>query len=365
MLASGIVHDFNNILTGILGYVSVILYDTPESSPHHERLKSITRLASTGSKLTRQILDFTRRDIEIQPTDISGLLDEIIQTYSSLIRGVKISKHCSPDLHTAMANKLMIEQVIVNLMVNACHAAKHDPALCFELQNVLLSEPCTRPFGVSQGEYIKISITDNGCGMNRETKERIYDPYFTTKHGGKGTGLGLSICQEIIRRHKGIIDVHSEKDVGTTFDVYLPSAGKKPKKHTAKPEIECFYTGNETVMIIDDEETTNSVLTEMLDSLGYKVISTTRPQEAIAFFQKYHPKISLVILDMIMPGMNGLEVLECLKRVSPEVKVLMISGYEDQGQIEKIKSGGLRFLRKPFILQYLSKAVREYIDAEP
>jgi two-component system, cell cycle sensor histidine kinase and response regulator CckA len=360
-LAGGIAHDFNNLLMGILGYTSLMLLDIDSGHSHYEKLKGIEQQVQSGAKLTRQLLGFARGGkYEVKPIDINELVKKSSHMFGRTKKEIAIHRKYQKDIWPVEVDQGQIEQVLLNLYVNAWQAMPAGGELYIETQNTILDENYAKPFTVEHGRYIKISITDTGSGMDKETQQRIFEPFFTTREMGRGTGLGLASVYGIIKNHNGIINVYSEKGQGTTFKIYLPASEKEIKQEQKTPKQ--LFKGTETVLLVDDEEIVLQVGAQMLEALGYKVLVAHSGKEAIEIYKNQKDKIDLVILDMIMPKMGGGAVYDKMKRISPDIKVLLSSGYSMNDQAKKILARGCSgFIQKPFATRDLSKSVREVL----
>lgn len=256
-----------------------------------------------------------------------------------------------------------MDQVLLNLYVNAWQAMPGGGDLYVETKNVILDEDYVKPFAVAPGRYVKISVTDTGIGMDKATRERIFDPFFTTKEMGRGTGLGLASVYGIIKNHGGFINVYSEKGHGATFNIYLP-ASEKAVIDEKIPDGE-IRKGSETILFIDDEEMIIEIAEELLAQLGYTVLTARSGKEAIEIYGQQRKQIDIVVLDMVMPDMSGAMTFDRLKEMSPEVKVLLSSGYSIDGQATEILNRGCNgFIQKPFNLQTLSRKLRKILDEQ-
>lgn len=362
-LAGGIAHDFNNLLMGILGYTSLMLMKTDKSHPFYEMLKIIERQVESGSDLTRKLLGFARGGkYEVKPVNANDMIIKTSEVFGRTKKEITIHRKLQKYLHTVEVDRGQIEQVLLNLYLNAWQAMHSGGELYLETQNVVLDERYCRPFDVKPGSYVKIQVTDTGVGMDTETRQRIFEPFFTTKDMGRGTGLGLASAYAIIKNHGGIIDVYSEKGHGSTFSFYLP-ASEKEILAEAKPE-EGIIPGHNTILIVDDEAMNIELLKELLETLGYKTLTARNGQKAIELYREYRKGIHLVILDMIMPGMNGRETFLKLKEIDAEVKVLLSSGYSIDGEAAKILDLGCSgFIQKPFRVAELSQKIRTVLDS--
>jgi len=365
-LAGGIAHNFNNLLMSIQGNTSLMLLDTNTTHPHYERLTTIEKLVQSGSKLTSQLLGYARGgSYEVKSISINQLIKETSATFSMTKKDITIHQELAKDLSGVKADCGQIEQVILNIYVNAAEAMPAGGELFLKTINVTDKDIQGKPYKVKPGEYALATIRDTGIGMDKKTKERVFDPFFTTKGLAKGTGLGLASVYGIMKAHGGYIDVESKKGHGTTFYIYLPVS--KAEGIAQRPEsgkrIE-IARGKETVLIVDDEEMVLDVGQELLKSLGYKVVIASGGKEAVDTYKANKEKIDIVILDMIMPGMGGGETYDKLKRIDPAIKVLLSSGYSINGQATEIlKRGCDGFIQKPFTIKELSTAIREVLGS--
>jgi PAS domain S-box-containing protein len=363
-LAGGIAHDFNNILAGIQGYISILLLDLKSDHPFYSKFRKIEEQITSGAGLTRQLLGFARGGkYEVKPTNLNDVLEKSCEIFSHTHKEVSVSKDFQKELWPVEVDRRQIEQVFLNLFINAWQAMPGGGYLSLETRNVVLNGLDVRRRGVEPGEYVKISVTDTGMGMAERIKERIFDPFFTTKEPGKGTGLGLASASGIIKSHGGYIAVQSELGHGSTFDIYLPASEKVMVTEVEVAEQKIF-TGRETILLVDDEQSIAEVTKEILESLGYRVITGGSGQEAIAIFMEKGKEIDLVILDMIMPGMGGGKAFVALREIDPGVKVILASGYSVDGEARQILDKGCNgFIQKPFRVAEISKKVREVLGS--
>ena len=303
-LAGGIAHDFNNLLMGIQGNISLSLLDLDADSPLLKNLKKIEQYIQNGVDLTKQLLGFARGGkYEISLLNINELLKEQNLMFSRTNKDVIFENKFAQNLGSVGADRGQIEQVFMNLYLNALQAMPAGGTLITRTGHVTIDEDQYNPYYVKAGKYVQITIEDTGVGMSEETQQRIFDPFFTTKEMGRGTGLGLASVYGIVKNHEGFINVYSEKEKGTRFEVYLPASGKEvPHKEKAREE---FVEGEETVLLVDDEDMILDVGKRMLVKLGYRVFTARDGKEAIAVFQKHQDQIDVIILDMIMPNMGG------------------------------------------------------------
>jgi PAS domain S-box-containing protein len=364
-LAGGIAHDFNNVLMGIQGNTSLVSLYTDPDHPHFGHLKAIEDMVQRGAELTRQLLGFARGGkYEVKPIDLNELVEKSSEMFGRTKKEIKVHTKHQKEIWPVEADQAQIEQVLLNLYVNAWQAMPDGGDLYIETKNVALDDSYAESFGAKAGNYVMVSVTDTGVGMDKETQQRVFDPFFTTKEVGRGTGLGLSSAYGIIRNHGGIINVYSEKGNGTTFNTYLPASEKEiPEKEKGLPDE--VLRGTETVLIADDEEGILEVGEKWLKEMGYEVMLAASGKEAVEVYEKHKDKIDLVILDMIMPEMGGGEAYDRIKDVSPQAKVLLSSGYSIDGQASAILERGCDgFIQKPFDMKALSLEIREILDKE-
>ncbi len=362
-LAGGVAHDINNILMGIQGYASLMLYDPDRSHSDRERLSRVEELVRSGADLARQLLGFAREGkYEVHPIRVNETIKETSTMFGRTKKEITIHLSFQEDLLAVDADRGQIEQVLVNLYVNAWHAMPGGGALFLATENTFVDTHQAKACSVSPGRYVKISVTDTGTGMDGKTRERIFEPFFTTKEMGRGTGLGLASVYGIIKNHGGFINVYSEKGHGSTFTVYLPASLKMPLEE--KPPQVHIQGGKETILVVDDEPTIARVCKGLLEVLGYSVITATNGREAVDIYQAQKGSIQLVVLDMIMPDIGGEETFEFLKLANPDVKVILSSGYSMNSQATRIMNQGCRaFIQKPFSMQELSEKIRRVLDA--
>jgi len=361
-LAGGVAHDFNNLLLGILGYTSLMLMNTDKNHPFYENLKTIERQVESGADLTKRLLGFARGGkYDAKPVNANDLIIKTSEIFGRTKKEITLHKKLQEDLYTIEADAGQIEQVLLNLYVNAWQAMPSGGELYLESGNTIFYEQENRPFNSNPGRYVKISVTDTGVGMDSETQKRIFEPFFSTKGIGKGTGLGLASAYGIIRNHGGIVNVYSEKGQGTTFTIYLPASEKRTLE--TKPADEKLLTGDETILVVDDEQVNVELMKKLLEKLGYKVLTAQTGKKAIELYREHCNDIKLVILDMIMPKMNGRETLGKLMEIDKKVRVLLSSGYGINGEAARLLSIGCKgFIQKPFRIEELSQKIRDVMD---
>jgi len=363
-LAGGIAHDFNNMMMGILGSVSLMLNDTDTDYPHYDKLRRIEDLIHSASRLTSQLLGYARKGkYELKPLDLKHLINENTDTFGRTRKEVDIHLDLARDLQTIEADKSQMEQILMNLFVNASDAMPHGGILSISAENVTHRDPRLKAFTAQPGPYVKICVRDTGIGMDRDTLDRIFDPFFTTKEMGRGTGLGLASVYGIVKGHGGYIDVESTKGQGTSFFLFLPAMGEQASVRARMTE--SIRKGKGTVLLVDDEETVLHVGEQLLLHIGFKVLKAKSGDEALKKYVENRQVIDLVILDMVMPGKGGGEVYDALKSLNPQVKVLLSSGYSLEGEASEIMARGCNgFLQKPFDLAQLAKKVHEVLRPE-
>lgn len=361
-LAGGMAHDFNNLLMAIQGNTSLMLVDTDISHPHYQRLKHIEQSVRIAADLTRQLLGFAKGGrYEVKLTDLNEIVKRTSSMFGRTKKEIKIHTKYQEDIWTVKADQRQIEQVLSNLYANAWHAMPGGGELYLRTENITLDENYVKPLSVEPGRYVKISVTDTGVGMDEATQKRIFEPFFTTKEMGRGTGLGLASVYGIIRNHGGIINVYSEKGEGTTFNIYLQASEKEVIKEKEMPEE--LLKGTETILLVDDQDMIIDVGQGMLKALGYTVLVARSGKEAIELHKANRDKIDMVILDMIMPGGGGGETYDQMKEITPDIKVLLSSGYSIDGQATEILERGCNgFIQKPFSMNELSLKIREILD---
>ena len=361
-LAGGIAHDFNNLLMGILGSTSLMLFNITSNHPHYESLKNVEQYVQSGAKLTKQLLGIARGGkYEVKPADLNKLLEKTSEMFRRTSKDIRIYAKYQTEIWPVEVDQSQIEQVLLNLYVNAWQAMPDGGELYLQSENVFLDEEHVRLLSLKPGRCVKLTITDTGVGMDETTIQRIFDPFFTTKEMGRGTGLGLASVYGIIKNHDGIIDVFSKKGEGATFSIYLPASDKKIIEEKEMPRE--ILKGVEMVLLVDDEDSIVDVGGEILHMMGYQVLSARSGKEAVELYQKNQATIDIVVLDMIMPEMGGEETHDKLKEINPKVKVLLSSGYSIDGKAKEILEKGCDgFIQKPFTVEELSQKIREILD---
>ena len=361
-LAGGIAHNFNNLLMGIMGYASLMLLETDPDHPNHKRLKNIEKQVESGSRLTSQLLGYAREgSYEVKPISLNQLVKETSDTFGMTKKEITVHQELSEKLYGIKADQGQMEQVLLNLYVNAADAMPGGGELFLKTNNVADKDMTSKPYKVKSGNYVLLTVKDKGVGMDEETKERIFEPFFTTKGLASGTGLGMASAYGIIKGHGGYIDVDSKKGEGTTFSIYLPATEKDLEgKKVSSDEL---VKGKGTVLLVDDEGMVLDAVEEMLKHLGYEVLLAEDGQEALELYKENQDKIDMVLLDMVMPEMGGGETFDRIKEINTNIKVLLSSGYSIEGEAKEIlKRGCDAFIQKPFKPEQLSQKIGEVLD---
>ncbi|MFH1675162.1 MAG: response regulator [Pseudomonadota bacterium] len=354
-LAGGIAHDFNNLLMGILGHTSLMLLDIDSSHPHYNKLKVIEKQVQSGVKLTRQLLGYARQGrYEVTPIDLNQLVQETSETFGRTRKEITIQLKLSESLYAIEADHGQIEQVLLNLYVNAADAMPGGGDLIIKTINTTHEDFKSKMYDPKPGNYVLLTATDTGVGMDKKTQKRIFEPFFTTKEMGRGTGLGLASVYGIIKGHNGHISVEAKKGCGSTFSIYFPATEKKVRDTVKTSDRFIKETG--TVLLVDDEEIMLEVGREMLEVIGYRALTTNDGKEAVEVYKNNRDTIDVVLLDMVMPNMGGGETYDRLKEINPNIKVVLASGYAIDGEATKILERGCNgFIQKPFNVSELSQ----------
>ena len=361
-LAGGIAHDFNNLLMGIQGRASLMSVDLEPSHPDSEHIKAIEDYIRSATDLTKQLLGFAQGGkYEVRPIDINELLLESATMFGRTKKEIRIHTKLQNPPPVVAADLRQIEQVLLNLYVNAWQAMPDGGELYLETKIVTLDDVYCKPYQAKSGRYANVSVTDTGIGMDKSICQRIFDPFFTTKEKARGTGLGLSSAYGIIKNHAGIIAVYSEVGQGTTFNIYLPVSNEEAYRDV--PTETELVKGSETVLIVDDEEMVIKVAQAMLEKLGYRVVVAKDGEQAVDTVKRKGDDIDLVILDLIMPGIKGDKAFDLIHEIQPAMPVILSSGYSLNGQAHDIMQRGCNgFIQKPFNIFELSQKVRKILD---
>jgi two-component system, cell cycle sensor histidine kinase and response regulator CckA len=365
-LSGGLAHDFNNQLCVITAHAELLAERLDPSHPAAKSVAQIRKAADSAAALTRQLLAFSRKQI-IHPRilDLNTIVAETQKLFGRLIgEHIEFSTALDPALGRTRVDPVLVEQILVNLVLNARDAMPQGGKLTIETSNADLGESYRANHAiVPPGKYIMLAVTDNGCGMDRETQSRIFEPFFTTKAVGKGTGLGLATVYGIVKQSGGFIWVYSEPGRGTTFKIYLPREnGPISLPHTHARPI-TFQRGSETVLLVEDAEPVRALAKEFLTESGYSVLEACDGKEAILLARETKTPIHLLLTDVVMPRMGGRQLAEQLARLHPAIKVLYMSGYPNDGIVRSgVLAGGVAFLQKPFTRELFLLRVREVLD---
>ena len=369
-LTGGIAHDFNNILTVINGYADLLIRKSKEDSPNYRIYKEIRNAGERSVNLIRQLLIFSRKQAySLEIININTLILNIKKMLSRLIsEDISIELNLSSDIFLIKADPGQIEQILINLVVNARDAirenGKANKKIIISTKNMNIDNDFVSINGGKiEGKFIKISVSDNGIGMDKETIKKIFDPFFTTKERGKGTGLGLSTVYGIIKQNNGFIFVQSEKGKGSTFNIYWPVVEEENKESIEKEEVKEIKGGNETILLVEDSKDVLDFAKMGLSDYGYKVIGMINPIKVIPFLKKEKPDIKLVISDVIMPKMSGKDLINKIKKLYPKIKIIFTSGYTDDETLNiEIKDKKVNFINKPYTIGELALFVRKVLD---
>ncbi len=368
-LAGGVAHDFNNILTAINGYAEICLMELDDGAPCRKEIQIISDAGQRATRLTQQLLAFSRRQIIRQEyIDLNKELDDVAKMLGRLIgEDVEIAFFKDEKLWKVKADRSQIEQVVLNLAINAGDAMPTGGKLTIETVNVTLdAEYIKTHYNIEPGDFVMLSISDTGYGMSRELKKHIFEPFFTTKETGKGTGLGLATVYGIIKQNNGEIIVYSEPGKGSTFKIYLPRAEEIPEEETtqlSKGEKESISKGTETIMLVEDDEMVRKMSVDILAGLGYTVLEAVNGEDAMQVSSRFHGNIDLLLTDVVMPKMSGVELAENMKQHCPDTKVLFMSGYTENAIVKHgVLADDVNFIHKPLTPKSLSKAVRKVLD---
>jgi len=365
-LAGGVAHDFNNLLTVISGYSEILIDNFRPGDPLRGFTDQIRKAGERAAALTRQLLAFSRKQVLLASVlDLNSLLREMETMLSRLI-GEDVEFTFIPDsaLWRVKVDLSQMEQVVMNLVVNARDAMPRGGKLKIETANVELDATyASHQLETRPGQYIRLSISDTGCGMDEQVRARIFEPFFTTKGPDKGTGLGLATVYGIVKQSGGGIEVWSEPGAGTTFNIYLPRAGEELSKSKIFGSYVAPRRGVETILLVEDEDGVRALARVILEKHGYDVLEARNGGEAIFTCQRHAGPIHLMVTDVVMPNMGGRELAEHLASVRPDMKVLYLSGYTDEAVIEHgVIDGSMHFLQKPFTSNALARKVRSVLD---
>ncbi|MBW2461810.1 MAG: response regulator, partial [Deltaproteobacteria bacterium] len=364
-LSGGIAHDFNNMLTAITGNVELILLDIAEHPEIRESAEEIQKAAEQAAELTGQLLTFSRKQV-IAPEviDLNRGVDRLRSMLRRLIgENIELQIATEGDLGWVSADPSQVEQIILNLAINARDAMPDGGKMIIETANVTMTdEDCLNLAGAKPGPYVMLAVSDSGIGMDAETRAKIFDPFFTTKELGLGTGLGLATVHGILGQHGGSIEVESEPGKGTTIKAYFHRV-RDEATPVSKPKRSTRRGGQETVLIAEDDDMVRTLAVRLLDNLGYEVLAASSGADALSIAESHEGPIALLLTDVVMPRMNGRDLAEKLVAARPEIQVLYTSGYtHDVISHHGVIDEGIHFVAKPYSLDVLAARVREVID---
>jgi PAS domain S-box-containing protein len=369
-LAGGVAHDFNNVIGAIMGWAELGQEQTPADSRLHTHFKKIKEQADRAAGLTRQLLAFARRQLlEPQNIHLNQTIAELLSLLEKVIsKDIELKTVLAPNLGMIRADPTQVEQVLMNLCLNARDAMPRGGQLLIETQNVETDEEYCRSHTYAQpGRYVVLSVTDNGVGMDPVTLEHIFEPFFTTKELGKGTGMGLATVYGVVKQHGGFVQVYSEAGRGSTFHVYFPMQSTAPAEEELKGKekvaAEPVRGGTETILVAEDHDGVREMARLTLESLGYKVILAEDGEKAVAAFEEHRDRIALAVLDVVMPKLGGQEVYARMRAVKPDVAVLFTTGYSNESAaLRALAKKGISVLQKPYVPSLLARKVREVLD---
>ncbi len=366
-LAGGIAHDFNNLLTAILGYTELTLLSVDEDNPLHKNLKNIDNSAKRAAELTSQLLAFSRKQpMKYISLDLNHTIKDVLNLLRRLIsENIVIETSLESDLRKVQADPVRLEQIIINLSVNARDAMPDGGTLSIGTSNAPAEiAPKNRNDDLISSSFVILTVKDNGSGMDKETLRHIFDPFFSTKRVGEGSGLGLSVVYGIVEQHGGWIDVKSQIGKGTSFNVYLPSAENcQENSQRSNPGIQAHSSNHETILLVEDELSVRNFAKAVLVQNGYNVIEAEDAEEALSLHDRKEQKFDMLFSDVVLPGKNGIELTDTLRKRNPELPVLLCSGYTDEkSQWKIIQKRGIEFLHKPYSMKNLLQSIRKVLN---
>jgi PAS domain S-box-containing protein len=363
-LAGGVAHDFNNMLTAIIGYTDLSLRRVGLENPIRRNLEETKKAAERAASLVRQLLAFSRKQIlEPKVLDLNDVVKDMEKMLTRLIgEDIKLATRLEADLGSVKADPCQVEQIIMNLVVNARDAMPRGGRVTIETANITLDQTILKHVSVKPGEYVMLAVSDTGSGMDQETQRRIFEPFFTTKDVGKGTGLGLSTVYGIVKQSGGNIWVYSELGLGTMFKVYLPRIDDAAAA-TLEKQDSIVLRGSETILLVEDEDVVRGLTRKILMQAGYNVLDAKGGEEAIRVCRAHVGPIDLLLTDVVMPELSGKEVADRLVELRPEIRVLFMSGYTDEAIVQHgVLDANVEFIQKPFTWIGLTKKVRDVLN---
>jgi two-component system cell cycle sensor histidine kinase/response regulator CckA len=361
-LAGGVAHDFNNILSAIIGFSQLALMKLPEDHPAADSIKIVYESGERAASLTRQLLAFSRKQVlEVKVVNLNTIIENVVKMLRRVIgENIVLDLDLQNPIKNILADTGQIEQVLMNLLVNARDAMPSGGRVKVETSEVCVQEELDQK--VTPGSYVMLSVIDTGTGMSKEVQERIFEPFFTTKEVGKGTGLGLSTVYGIVKQHDGHITVHSEMGHGTTFKIYFPMVNREADGINAQKQSK-LMRGTETVLVVDDEPSIRKLLIQTMQPLGYKLLDAPSGEDALKVSDEYPGVIDLLVTDVVMPGMNGMQLAETLQHRRPDMRVIFMSGYTDRAIVQKdMLDRKLILIQKPITPSVVAAKIREVLD---
>ncbi|UCG12857.1 MAG: response regulator, partial [Deltaproteobacteria bacterium] len=350
----------------VQGYAELLLLQKTSDEPGYAELKEIVRAGKRGGDLTQQLLTFSRKvESKLRPVDLNHEVQSVIPLLERTIpKMIDIKLNLTEGLKIINADPGQMEHVLMNLGVNAKDAMPEGGQLIIETDNTTLdAEYCRSHAGAKPGDYVSIAVSDTGLGIDRETMEHIFEPFYTNKGAGKGTGLGLATVYGIVKSHAGYMTCHSETGKGTTFKIYLPVIRSVRETAELEEQTMALQLGKETILLVDDEESILNLGREILEQFGYTVLTATDGERGLELYRKEKSQIDLVVLDLFMPGMGGKKCLAQMLDSSSHVRALIASGDSSDAQIEQILQAGAKgFISKPYDVTWLLRAVRNVLD---
>jgi len=368
-LAGGIAHDFNNLLTTILGYSEMLLSEGTATKEALESVREISKSAQRAAALTQQLLAYSRKQVlRPEELDINELVANVTKMLRRLIHeNIQLNTVLDPKIGWVKADPAQLEQVIINLAINARDSMPEGGKLTIETQDLVLDESyCKLRPEVIPGEYVMLAVTDTGCGIDEKNQKQIFEPFFTTKEPGRGTGLGLATVFGTVKQSNGYIYVYSEPELGSTFKIYLPAVQTRKLKSRNRPKERSGQATDRTILLVEDDEPLRKLVSQILERTGYSVVSASNGEEALRLIDSPgHAGIDLLISDVVMPGIGGKALAEQLQARLPDLKVLYISGYPDEAVVHHgMLDEGIAFLQKPFSATAIIQKVQEILAEE-
>jgi PAS domain S-box-containing protein len=365
LLAGGVAHDFNNILTAIMGYSSLINRKKELPEEIRRMIEEIEKASLIGAELTGQLLTFSRKQpTKLEVINLNAIINHAIRFLGRILGPtIQIELALEKDLELIEADISQLHQVLMNLSINARDAMPKGGKIFLKTSNINIEQKYIIDHRYAkQGPHVLLSFTDTGIGMDKKTLAKIFEPFFTTKELGKGTGLGLSIVYGIIKNHKGIINAYSELSQGTTFKIYFPQTKSKEKK---QPEEQILVLGgNETILLVDDDEAVLNLACGVLEEYGYKCLTAENGEKALEIYGQDYKNIQLVLVDVVMPKMSGPELFKEIKKLNPRAKVILSSGFTLSGEKDLLEQGVKAFIPKPYQESFLARTIRKVLDEE-